>query len=215
MPRRTTITRTWSTIPGTRERKRRTYTVTYVDDSEERAEAIAFFGESLFPALDLPESLDRMSEHDAQEFLDAHPIQRRWHMLTLDNKLTFVDDDLQRLEHFPELEHLHSHANHLTDRGVAYISRISELRHLVIYSPLITDACLEDIAKLRCLQTIDLQGSHLVSRKAFDALVAKLHHLVDIYPPFDLPLSEVFAQARRPQDAQGTSSPDSPPPNAT
>lgn len=173
---------------------KREYHVTYSDDSDERMDAVSFFGKGLFPALDIPDSLDQMSEQAAQEYLDAHPLQRQWSMLTLDHRVAFADDDLYRLRHLPELERIHSHANHLSDRGVSFLGQVSDLRHLVIYSPLITDQCLEDIARLRHLQTIDLQGSHLISRKAFDILVSSLPYLVDIYPPFDRPLSQVYSE---------------------
>jgi hypothetical protein len=201
MPRQTTITRSWETkgFLGTRKHKR-DYRVTYTDDSEERAEAVTFFGKGLIPAMNIPDSLDKMSERSAQEYLDGHPMQERWRMLTLQYRATFVDDDLRRLKYFPELERLHSHADHLTDRGVSFISLIPELKHLLIYSPHITDRCLEDIALLRRLRTIDLQGSHLVSRQAFDALVEDLPDLVDIYPPFERPLSEVYAEVQKAQN---------------
>ena len=195
MPRQTTITRSWETkgILGIRKHKRE-YRVTYTDDSDERVEAVKFFGDRLFPAMNIPYSLDQMSERAAQEYLDANPVQEQWSLLTLDSRVTFIDEDLHRLRYLPELERLHSHADHLTDLGVSFIPQIPELRHLLIYSPLITDRCLEDIARLRHLQTIDLQGSHLVSRKAFDALVSRLPNLVDIYPPFDRPLSQIYSE---------------------
>jgi len=183
----------------TRKHKRE-YQVTHTDDSEERAEAVRFFGKGLFPAMNIPDSLDQMSERSAQEYLDAHPVQKQWSMLTLDDRVTFVDDDLHRLKYFPELERLHSHADHLTDHGVSFIPFIPELRHLLIYSPVVTDRCLVDIARLRRLQTIDLQGSHLISRQAFDDLIKELPDLVDIYPPFDRPLSEVYVDSRESQN---------------
>ncbi|MCH6259399.1 hypothetical protein MLD52_22785 [Puniceicoccaceae bacterium K14] len=198
MPRHQTIKRSWETkaILGTRKHNRE-YRVTYTDDSGERAEAVSFFGEALFPAMNIPDSLDQMSERSAQEYLDAHPVQEQWSMLTLDQRVTFIDGDLHRLKYLPELERLHSHADHLTDHGVSHIPTIPELRHLLIYSPHVTDRCLEDIACLRHLQTIDLQGSHLITREAFDALVEGLPDLVDIYPPFDRPLAEIYAQAQK------------------
>ena len=201
MPRHQTIKRSWETkgILGTRKHKRE-YRVTYTDDSDERAEAVSFFGEGLFPAMSIPDSLDQMSERFAQEYLDAHPVQEQWSMLTLDQRVTFIDDDLHRLKYFPELERLHSHADHLTDHGVSYIPMIPELRHLLIYSPHVTDRCLKDIARLSHLQTIDLQGSHLISRKAFDALVEDLPELVDIYPPFEQPLTEIYGRAQNAQN---------------
>jgi hypothetical protein len=175
----------------------REYRITYLDDSEERAEAVRFFGRALFPALTIPKVTYSMSERDAQAYFDEHPMQRQWSMLTLHSEtgVSFEDDDLYRLEFFPELERLHSHADHLSDRGVSYFPRIPRLRHLLIYSPLVTDACLDAIAALRDLQTIDLQGSHRVTRGAFDRLVRKLPKLVDIYPPFDRPISEVYREA--------------------
>ena len=184
MPIRQTITSSWETkgILGTRKHKRE-YHVTYTDDSDERKDAVIFFGKGLFPAFNLPDSLDKMSERAAQAYLDAHPFQRQWSMLTLDQRVTFGNDDLHRLRHLPELERLHSHAAHLTDSGVSFMAQVSDLQHLLIYSPLITDRCLEDIARLRHLQTLDLQSSQLISRKAFDDLVSRLPNLVDIYPP--------------------------------
>lgn len=184
MARHKTITRSWEErgVLSLRFHERK-YRVTYEDDSPERAEAVAFFGEALIPAMNLPHALDQMSERTAQAYLDAHPTQEQWSMLLLDRRVTFGDDDLSRLEHLPELKRIHSHADHLTDRGVSFIASIAGLQHLLIYSPLVTDRCLEDIARLRQLQTIDLQASHLISRKAFDALVSDLPDLVSIYPP--------------------------------
>ena len=121
-----------------------------------------------------------------------------WSMLTLDSsRVSFTDDDLFRLQYFPELERLHSHVNHVTDHGVTYVRHIPRLRHLLIYSPLVTDACLENIGFLQDLQTIDLQGSHRITRGAFDALVAHLPNLVDIYPPSERSLSEIIAAAEK------------------
>ena len=196
MPRQSKIKRSWSEN-GTRIE--REYRVTYTDDSEERAEAVRFFGKGLFPATSLPERINRMSEEAGQKFLDDHPMQQRWQMLTLDNqRFSFEDDDLRRLQFIPELEHLHSHATHLTDRGVSHFRQIPDLQHLLLYSPLVTDACLQDIAALRNLRTIDLQGSHLVTRSPFDRLVRGLRKLEDIYPPFDGPLSEILDAAAKP-----------------
>ena len=195
MPRESTIKTSWERNGKKIERE---YRITYLDDSEERAEAVLFFGRALVPAMSIPKITYNMSENDAQAYLDDHPMQRQWSMLTLhEREVSFEDDDLYRLEFFPELDRLHSHANHLTDRGVGYFQRISELRHLLIYSPLVTDVCLDAIANLRQLQTIDLQGSHLITRKAFDRLVRKLPELVDIYPPFDRPISEIYAAAQQ------------------
>lgn len=197
MTRCQTITRSWEEKGVFRVRKhKREYRVTYTDDSPERADAVAFFGRALIPTMNLPDALDQMSESAAQVYLDAHPIQEQWSMLILDQRVDFVDDDLRRLKHLPELKRIHSHADHLTDRGVSFVPQIAELRHLLIYSPLVTDRCLEDIARLRRLQTIDLQGSHRISRKSFDALVADLPDLVGIYPPFDRPLSELYIEAQ-------------------
>jgi hypothetical protein len=179
MPHQSTIKTSWE---RNEKRIEREYRITYLEDSEERAEAVLFFGRALVPAMNIPKSTYNMSETDAQAYLDDHPMQRQWCMLTLhEREVSFEDDDLYRLEFFPELDRLHSHANHLTDRGVGYVQRIPELRHLLIYSPLVTDACLDGIAHLRQLQTIDLQGSHLITRKAFDQLVRKLPELVDVY----------------------------------
>jgi hypothetical protein len=168
----------------------REYQITYLDDSEERAEAVIFFGCALFPAMNIPKITYTMSESDAQAYLDDHPMRRQWSMLTLNEReVSFEDDDLYRLEFFPELDRLHSHANHLTDRGVGYFQRIPELRHLLIYSPLVTDTCLDGIANFRRLQTLDLQGSLLITREAFDRLTRNLPDLVDIYPPFHRPFT--------------------------
>jgi len=193
MPWETTIKTSWNSNGKKIERE---YRITYLDDSEERAEAVLFFGQSLFPALSIPKVTYSMSARDAQAYLDDHPTQRRWLMLTLDDRtLPFVDADLYRLEFLPELERLHVHTNHLTDRGVEHFRRIPGLSHLLIYSPLVTDECLDGIATLRLLQTLDLQGSHLITRAAFDRLVRKLPKLVDIYPPHDRPLAEIYRAA--------------------
>lgn len=194
MPSESTVKTSWE---RNGKRIEREYRITYLDDSEERAEAVRFFGRALIPALNIPRFTYSMSERDSQAYFDEHPMQRQWSMLTLHSEkdVFFVDDDLYRLEFFPELERLHSHANHLTDRGVSYFQRISGLRHLLIYSPLVTDACLDGIAALQELQTIDLQGSHLITRGSFDRLVRNLPKLVDVYPPFNRPLSEVYRKA--------------------
>ncbi|RYD66757.1 MAG: hypothetical protein EOP83_04235 [Verrucomicrobiaceae bacterium] len=147
---------------------------------------------------ELMEHVEELMEPIDQAFLDDHPAQRRWLMLTLhEMDLQFEEADLYRLEFLPELERLRSHVDHLTDRGVDYFTRVSGLSHLVIFSPLVTDACLEKIATLKHLQTIDLQGSHLISRVAFDRMIQKLPKLVDIYPPFDRPLAEIYRAAEQ------------------
>jgi len=195
MPRQSTIKVSWGRdgIKIVRE-----YRVTYTDDSEERTEAVRFFGKALFPASQIPKCTYGMSAKEAQMFLDEHPMQQQWQMLILDPRSgNFQDDDLHRLQYFPELEILQSRAEQITDRGVAHFRRIPGLRDLLLYSPLVTDACLPDIATLKQLKCLDLQGSHLISRQGFDRLVKSLKGLEDIYPPFDRPLSEVLAKAAR------------------
>lgn len=204
MPRSSTIKKSWETKCelGT-QRHSREYCVTYLDDSVERAEAVQFFREGLSPSMNLPESIDELSADEAQRYLDEHPLEEKWSMLTLDERCAFEDDDLFRLGFLPELERLHSHAPHLTDRGVRCIRRIPDLQHLLIYSPLVTDACLEELASLKSLRTLDLQGSHLISRDAFDRLVGKLPRLVASYPPFERPLSEILAAAQKRAEGAG------------
>ncbi len=195
MPRESTLKTSWERNGKKIERE---YRITYLDDSEERSEAVRFFGPALLPAMSIPRITYNMSESEAQTYFDDHPMQRQWSMLTLhEREVTFEDSDLYRLEFFPELERLHSHASHLTDRGVDHFQRIPGLRHLLIYSPFVTDACFDGVATLRQLQTIDLQGSHLITHEAFDRLVRNLPKLVDVYPPFDRPISEIYREAER------------------
>ncbi|MEM9419292.1 MAG: hypothetical protein AAGA25_09625 [Planctomycetota bacterium] len=171
--------------------------MTYIDDSEERAEAISFFEDALSPLLQLPEEIDEMSESDAQEYLDTHPIHEQWGMLKLTERIDFEVEDLRRLEFLPDLQALHSHVDHLTDEGVSLITQISGLKRLLVYSPLVTDGCLKYMERLKNLTTIDLQGSHQITRKAFDELVVKLPNLVDIYPPFHRPLREIMEEIQK------------------
>ena len=186
MPRQETIVTWWEKMDGTRGPKRE-YRVTYLDDSAERAEAVSFFRKGLFEASNLPGSLDEMSEREAQEYLDSHPMQQQWDTLTIGSPriMTFVDDDLQRLKHIPELTWLNLQSPELTDRGVSFLRHLNDLRALILYSPLITDRCLKYIARHRGLYFLDLQGSHLVTRRAFDKLAKRLPNLEDIYPPFE------------------------------
>ena len=188
MPRHSTITTTWESTGflgfGTRKHERE-YRVTYLDDSPGRKDAVEFFGRALVPAWNLPDAINKMPGAMAQKFLDDHPFQEKWAMLTLHTRdVAFENQDLYRLEFLRELERIHSHADHLTDSGVRFFRLIPELRHLLIYSPLVTDACLEDVAALTCLETIDFQGSPGITKEAFARLVGRLDHLVDIYPPF-------------------------------
>jgi hypothetical protein len=110
-------------------------------------------------------------------------MQEQWSMLILDERITFEDDDLYRLEFLPELDALHSFAPHLTDRGVLHFRCLLNLSRLVLNSPLVTESCLNDIASLERLRYIDLQGSPQITRKAFDRLVKRLPRPTEVFPP--------------------------------
>jgi len=188
MPRREQIRRKTN-------KDERVYTFTYLDDSPERQEAIQFFktsrstsglfqGTGLFPALKIPEVVDRMSLHAAQEYLDAHPVQEQWSLLTIrqdDGAIT--DADLIRLRYLPELEHLNVFSSRITDLGVRHFCFLERLKHLVLYSPGVTDACLDSIVNIQTLVSLDMQRASRVSRAAFFAAVRRLPAICDAYPP--------------------------------
>src|SRR5687767_12469532 len=87
----------------------RVYTLTYLDGSPERQEAVQFFRRlrqpsCLFPALNIPEVIRSMSTDAAQQYLDAHPMQEQWSLLSFSEKDLISDDDLGRLRYIPEIE---------------------------------------------------------------------------------------------------------------
>ena len=54
----------------------RHFTVTFTEDSPERAEAVQFFSQHalLRQASPLPRKIDTMTYIEAQEYLDSHPV---------------------------------------------------------------------------------------------------------------------------------------------
>ena len=180
MPRQSKISRSIN------DGSKREFTVTYVDDTPERAEAVAFFSSlerGLFPAMNLPAAIDDMPHLDAQAYLDIHPQQERWSMLTIAHN-DDVDDDLARLQHLPELDTLKLHCGMLTDAGVRHLEWLASLELLVVASPKVTDACLPHLLGLRSLRRVDFQLSPNVTHDGYMATMDRLPNIQDRYPPF-------------------------------
>ena len=101
MPREAMIERTQYGIT-------RVYRVWYLDDPPERAEAVTFFetlGECpwLFPKMSVPEFLHDLPIEEANEYLRHHPVLEQYSSLVRWGGELIHDDDLRRLEYFPEL----------------------------------------------------------------------------------------------------------------
>jgi hypothetical protein len=157
----------------------RVYQVWYADDPPARAEAVDYF-QSLgkWPWLSgsaLPRSLDSMPIEEANAWLRDHPLPdlHDW-LVSADGGEQVRDDDLQRLEHLPELTYVELKLDHLTDAGVCHLRNLRELESLGLQCPRLTDASLDVIRELRTLRTLDLQLSRGISRQKCKALVADM-----------------------------------------
>ncbi len=177
MPRQEPFSISGDNIP------KRNYLVTYADDPPARAEAVVFFGESLFPEITVPKEIHHMSLADAQAYLDSQELPLRWNMLTVSDS-PVSDSDLMRLQYIPELTRLHLFADNIADAGVANLRFLTGLAGLVVYSPLVTDGGLQHIAALSTLQSLDMQKSPNISATAFTKCTERLPDLRDVYPPF-------------------------------
>ncbi|HWC60688.1 MAG TPA: hypothetical protein VHC44_13410 [Verrucomicrobiae bacterium] len=174
-------TREMPSLFGTRKIER-AYRVSYLADSAGRAEAVHFFGPALVPHMRVPDFLDKMPLAKAQAWLDAHPMEERWFMLVLDDeRVRFVDADLRRLKFLPELARIHSFSKGLTDAGVDCFRLVPALEGLLIYSPNVTDRCLESLAQMPQLKDLDIQDSPQLTPPAIDQLVARLPNLKEIW----------------------------------
>jgi hypothetical protein len=189
-----------TTTRGT-ERTERNYTITYLDDPPERREAVAFLGakaahdKTMYRRLrpefpHLPE-LDAMSPEAAQNYLDSHPMQRRWQFLNIDHRDLIFDDDLARLQYVPEITSVHILSSRITNRGIGHLCHLTHLKNLILYSRRLTNACLKDIVRLKSLEILDLQMSPWVSRSAFLAAAAKLPLLTESFAPRRWPLTAI------------------------
>jgi Leucine-rich repeat (LRR) protein len=181
MPRKETLT----VISGGEER---IYRVVYQDDSSQRAEAVRFFGEHadrLFPAMGIPEEVTAMPINEANKYLRRNPIQKQWSLLRIGHQNSISDDDLARLRHLPELEHVQISSDRITDAGVEHLVHLPAMTRLGIYSASITDACLRVIHTLRSLRSLDLQSSPNLTRAAVLSAVEAMPWLEDAYPPPD------------------------------
>jgi hypothetical protein len=182
MPRRRKISRQIGNGPE------RDFIVTFEDDSPERAEAVRFFRRlrrPMFPAMNLPEEIDHLSQEDAQRYLDANPFQQQWSSLRILPEDCVTDDDLARLRFVPELEHVSLYD--VGDDALKHLSHLHSIDCLVVYSEKVTDACLESVRRLVTLRSIDFQSSPNVSPTAFGEAVAALPKVVNIYPPYSGP----------------------------
>lgn len=174
------------TIKVSRGGDERVYTVWYSDDSPEREEAVTFFqtkATCLFPKMDIPAIVGKMSIHEANEFLQAHPIQQQWSLLRINRSNAIADDDLKRLVHLPELETVCISAN-ITDEGVRHLLLVPALEALVVYSPRVTNECLKYLRRMKSLRMVDFQASPGVSRSAFNDVVRSMTPIPQSWPPF-------------------------------
>jgi len=148
---------------------RRSFVVTFCDESPERAEAIAAFScakRALVLADPFPAEIDAMADGDAQRFLDQHPRSRQWEILTSFDENGLSDEDLRHLRAIPELKIVRIWSDEITDAGVALFRDLPILEVLHLYSKKLTDACLKDIAELKSLRSLDLAGSPGISKAA-------------------------------------------------
>jgi len=199
MPYQFTFTRT--TTRGDK-RTERAYTITYLDDPPERREAISFLAAKspgqkpayrrLLPQVDLPREVEAMSPEEAQVYLDSHPMEQRWASLIIRHEDIIFDEDLARLRHVPEIQHVTITSSRITDRGVRHLCNLTNLGSLVLYSRRLTSRCLAEVVRLQSLETLDLQLSPWVSRSAFAATVARLPALTESYPPWRWPLTAII-----------------------
>ena len=94
--------------------------LTYLGDPPQRAEAVTFFNRlkfKMFPRLPIPSFVYDMSQEEAQQYLNEHPIQKQWEILTILTSDQVSDEDLSRLEYLPELRHLKLVSDRTTDLG--------------------------------------------------------------------------------------------------
>ncbi|MFO1020281.1 MAG: hypothetical protein U0903_06245 [Planctomycetales bacterium] len=172
----------------------RTFFVTFTDDGPDRREAIEFFSKltqplfsggrpkALFPASPtFPDNIDRLSDEDAQAYFDANPVERQWASLTLLQQDGVADHELYRLKFIPELKRLHFSG--VGDEALSHVVYLQSLTCLVVYSPHITDACLQYVKRLTSLKALDFKASPQITQKAFAETFSSLPNIVDAYPP--------------------------------
>jgi hypothetical protein len=94
-----------------------------------------------------------------------------------------TDSDLERLRFIPELRIVKILSDQIYDAGAACLKHLRASEVFCLYSRAITESCFYDIAQLRSLKFLDLQGSPQISEAAFSAAVPQLPSLRDIYPP--------------------------------
>ncbi len=177
------MTRTfeWSV---TRNNENRDFIAHYVDDSPERAEAIAFFEDCLFPDSPVDDYLWALPIGAANAFLAANPIVQTFESLYLQNRGDDIcDDDLARLRHVPELRRLIVYSNRITDVGIRNLSPQFRLETLWIGSSLVTDTSIATISQLQSLRSLDLQNCGGLTNAAFDSMIAELPFLVESWGP--------------------------------
>jgi hypothetical protein len=165
---------------------KRDFTITHLDDLPERAEAVSLFQKfehGLFPAMNLPGVIDDMTLADAQMYLDDHPFQEQWSILTITNADEVTDDDLAWLRHIPEINVLKIGTSKITDRGIHHIKWLTKLEWLVLCSNRVTDACLDDISQITSLLGVDAQRAPRITRPAYMLAMDKLPNVRERYPP--------------------------------
>ena len=160
----------------------RHFTVTFTEDSPERAEAVWFFSQHamLRQASPLPRKLDMMTTTEAQEYLDSHPVQKRWSILNTATR-KILDDDFARIRFLPELERVYLYG--VGNTAIEHLSSLTHLIDLVVYSEQVNDACLIHVARLSSLESLDFQASPHVSDFGFEKTVSMLPSLKDWYSP--------------------------------
>ncbi len=168
-------TAVWTVSRGSDNRE---FIAHYSDDPPERTEAVAFFAAldcGIYSNCPITDKLWTLPVDEANAYLAANPTRQTYNSLYIRGRCDDIsDDDLSRLAHIPELIRFHIFSDRLSDAGVRHISALSKLEGLVIYSPLITDACLGTIAQIKSLQDLDLQCSPLITTAAFRSLILEL-----------------------------------------
>ncbi len=150
--------------------------VMFVEEVGERAEVVELLRRcgncGLCPDLSLPEFLHGLTVAEAQGWLDAHPLPRRWRSVALTDVAGLDDAVVRRLCALAELERVAVFSHRITDVGIAHLAGLPALRHLVVYSRAVSDACLPAIVGMRALRWLDMQGSPGVSAAGLSAAVA-------------------------------------------
>ena len=136
--------------------------------------------------MNLPDCIDALPFDEAQRYLNEHPMEEQWSILTILDADPVTDEDLRRLQYIPELNVLKLMTDKITDRGIEYLKWLVNLEWLILYSTQLTDDCLQHTVRLKSLRLVDMQCSPNVTGAAYMHAMQQLPNLrSERYPPFD------------------------------